>query len=92
VQADAIACWDACLACKASHSTSNTSVASDIARLTTNPTPQAGTLDTLIDGLPGFPDNINHSSDGSFWLALVVPDVPLVRSAGAVVGHEQLRD
>ncbi|PRW58948.1 strictosidine synthase [Chlorella sorokiniana] len=39
--------------------------------------PKAGTLDTLIDGLPGFPDNINRGSDGSFWLAIVIPDVPL---------------
>lgn len=41
---------------------------------------QAGTLDTLIERLPGFPDNINRGSDGSFWLALVIPDVPLVRA------------
>lgn len=40
--------------------------------------PQAGTLDTLIDRLPGWPDNINRSADGNFWLALVLPDVPLV--------------
>lgn len=39
---------------------------------------QAGTLDTLIDRLPGWPDNINRSPDGNFWLALVLPDVPLV--------------
>lgn len=46
---------------------------------------QAGTLDTLIEGLPGFPDNINRGSDGSFWLALVIPDIPLVRGWAALV-------
>ncbi len=46
-----------------------------------SPCLQAGTLDTLIDRLPGWPDNINRSSDGNFWLALVVPDVPLVMPA-----------
>ena len=36
----------------------------------------------LIDRLPGFPDNITPSADGNFWLALVVPDAPLVRGWG----------
>ena len=43
---------------------------------------QAGTKDVLIDRLPGFPDNITPSADGNFWLALVVPDAPLVRGWG----------
>lgn len=46
---------------------------------------QAGTMDTLIDRLPGWPDNIVRSSDGkNFWLCLVLPDLPLVSS-----GQEQ---
>ncbi|EFN57394.1 hypothetical protein CHLNCDRAFT_20987 [Chlorella variabilis] len=41
--------------------------------------PKAGTMDTLIDRLPGWPDNIVRSSDGkNFWLCLVLPDLPLV--------------
>lgn len=40
--------------------------------------PQAGTLDTLIDSLPGWPDNIVRASDGNFWLCLVASDSPLV--------------
>ena len=33
--------------------------------------PKAGTVETVIPNLPGFPDNINRASDGNFWLALV---------------------
>ncbi len=33
--------------------------------------PKAGKLETLIDDLPGLPDNINRASDGCYWLALV---------------------
>lgn len=35
--------------------------------------PKAGTVDTLIDRLPGFPDGITRASDGNFWVALIVP-------------------
>lgn len=33
--------------------------------------PRKGELELLIDNLPGFPDNINRASDGTYWLALV---------------------
>jgi ribose transport system permease protein len=33
--------------------------------------PKAGKLEVLIDDLPGFPDNINRASDGTYWLALM---------------------
>lgn len=32
---------------------------------------KAGTLELLADNLPGYPDNINRASDGTYWLALV---------------------
>ena len=32
---------------------------------------KAGTLEVLVDNLPGYPDNINRASDGTYWLALV---------------------
>lgn len=32
--------------------------------------PKKGTIEPVIDNLPGFPDNINRASDGSYWLAL----------------------
>ncbi|MBX6323418.1 MAG: SMP-30/gluconolactonase/LRE family protein [Rhodospirillaceae bacterium] len=33
--------------------------------------PKAGTVETVLPNLPGYPDNINRASDGSYWLALV---------------------
>lgn len=33
--------------------------------------PRKGTVDRVIEDLPGFPDNINRASDGTYWLALV---------------------
>jgi ribose transport system permease protein len=32
--------------------------------------PKKGTVEVFIDNLPGYPDNINRASDGSYWLAL----------------------
>jgi sugar lactone lactonase YvrE len=32
--------------------------------------PNAGKAETLIDGLPGFPDNLSRAPDGNFWVAL----------------------
>lgn len=29
--------------------------------------------ETIIDNLPGFPDNINRNSDGTFWVGIVSP-------------------
>jgi sugar lactone lactonase YvrE len=32
-----------------------------------------GQVETIIENLPGFPDNINDNSDGSFWFGMVSP-------------------
>jgi ribose transport system permease protein len=32
--------------------------------------PRKGQVETVLENLPGFPDNINLASDGHFWLAL----------------------
>lgn len=32
--------------------------------------PKAGTTETLIEGLPGFPDGISASGRGTFWIAM----------------------
>lgn len=39
--------------------------------------PKAGTVDVLVDRLPGFPDGIDRSSDGGFWISLVAPVSPV---------------
>ncbi len=33
--------------------------------------PAAGTVETLVDELPGYPDNISTGTDGRIWVALV---------------------
>ncbi|BFU43188.1 SMP-30/gluconolactonase/LRE family protein [Krasilnikovia sp. MM14-A1004] len=35
--------------------------------------PQAGTTDTLVENLPGFPDNMSLGSDGLLWVAIAAP-------------------
>lgn len=44
--------------------------------------PRQGESDTLVDKLPGFPDGITKSSDGNYWLALVSPLSPLLKTLG----------
>ncbi len=38
--------------------------------------PKKGKLERVIEGLPGYPDNINRASDGSYWLALMGSRTP----------------
>src|SRR5262249_12373918 len=33
--------------------------------------PHKGRVETVLDNLPGYPDNINRASDGNFWVAMV---------------------
>ncbi|WP_218511600.1 SMP-30/gluconolactonase/LRE family protein [Variovorax sp. dw_308] len=33
--------------------------------------PKKGRVESVIDNLPGYPDNINLASDGNYWLAMV---------------------
>lgn len=40
--------------------------------------PGRGAVTTLIDALPGFPDNITRGRDGRYWIALVSPRNALV--------------
>ncbi len=35
--------------------------------------PKSGTMDTVIENLPGFPDNINKGQDGRYWVGLTSP-------------------
>ena len=40
--------------------------------------PKSGRLETVIASLPGYPDNIDRSSDGHYWLAIVGMRSPAV--------------
>ena len=44
--------------------------------VTISPSPKKGTLERVIEGLPGYPDNINRASDGTYWLALMGSRTP----------------
>ena len=33
--------------------------------------PKAGQIERVIENLPGYPDNINRASDGTYWMALM---------------------
>lgn len=33
--------------------------------------PKKGALEVLVDKLPGYPDNINRASDGTYWVAIM---------------------
>ena len=33
--------------------------------------PKAGQVERVLDALPGYPDNINRASDGSYWCAIM---------------------
>lgn len=46
--------------------------------------PKAGERDLFAEALPGFPDNLSRGLDGTYWLALVTPRIPIVdRAAGS---------
>ena len=38
--------------------------------------PNAGTIETVISDLPGYPDNINRGSNGTYWVALAGTRTP----------------
>ncbi|MEW5316240.1 MAG: hypothetical protein WDW38_007621 [Sanguina aurantia] len=40
---------------------------------------KTGSVDVLIDRLPGFPDGISRAPDGSFWVALVSRPSPVLK-------------
>lgn len=43
---------------------------------------RAGTRDLLVDGLPGYPDNIARGSDGLIWVSIASPTDPVVERLG----------
>lgn len=43
--------------------------------------PSAGGLDVLVDGLPGYPDNLTRGPRGDLWVALAAPVNPLLEAS-----------
>ena len=43
--------------------------------------PKAGRLERVIENLPGYPDNINRASDGTYWLAIMGMRTPSLELA-----------
>ena len=52
---------------------------------------KAGTVDTFIDNLPGFPDNISFNGRDRFWIAIFAPRDPLLDKI-LPPGNEWLRE
>ena len=50
---------------------------------------RSGTIETVIDNLPGYPDNINLASDGNYWLALVGMRTPALDLAWKMPGFRK---
>ena len=51
--------------------------------------PKAGTTESVLQNLPGFPDNINNSSDGNYWMSLVGMRCPALDLAWRMPGFRQ---
>ena len=51
--------------------------------------PKVGQIDTVIDNLPGYPDNINRASDGTYWMALMGMRSPALDLALRVPGFRK---
>jgi ribose transport system permease protein len=51
--------------------------------------PKAGRVEPVIPDLPGYPDNINRASDGTYWLALVGMRTPSLDLAMRMPGFRK---
>ncbi len=51
--------------------------------------PKKGTTEIVLDNLPGFPDNINNSSDGHYWMSLVGMRCPALDLAWKMPGFRK---
>lgn len=51
--------------------------------------PKRGSVEPLIPDLPGYPDNINRASDGTYWLALVGMRTPSLDLAMRMPGFRR---
>ena len=51
--------------------------------------PRKGQVERLIEDLPGYPDNINRSSDGHYWLAVMGMRTPALDLALRMPGFRR---
>jgi ribose transport system permease protein len=51
--------------------------------------PKRGKVESVISDLPGYPDNINRASDGTYWLALVGMRTPSLDLAMTMPGFRR---
>jgi ribose transport system permease protein len=51
--------------------------------------PKKGTTEIVLENLPGFPDNINNSSDGNYWMSLVGMRSPALDLAWKMPGFRK---
>lgn len=51
--------------------------------------PKTGKVETVLDNLPGYPDNINLASDGNYWLAMVGMRCPTLDLAWRMPGFRR---
>jgi ribose transport system permease protein len=51
--------------------------------------PKQGSVEVVMDNLPGYPDNINLASDGNYWLALVGMRSPALDLAWKMPGFRR---
>ena len=51
--------------------------------------PKKGRMERVIEGLPGYPDNINRASDGNYWLALMGSRTPALDLALEMPGFRR---
>ena len=51
--------------------------------------PKKGRTEMVLDNLPGFPDNINNSSDGHYWMSLVGMRCPALDLAWKMPGFRR---
>lgn len=51
--------------------------------------PKKGTTEMVIENLPGYPDNINNSSDGHYWMSLMGMRCPALDLAWRMPGFRR---
>lgn len=50
--------------------------------------PKQGQLETVLEDLPGYPDNVNRASDGTYWMSFVAMRTPV---SDLLMDHPSMR-